>query len=89
MKKAYTITITDLLNRPIIRTDFEEEWMNKMTNEELAQWDRESYQFCIDEGVSVEYPNINAAHLAKYIDQTILYTLFKEHEENPLPQKNP
>jgi hypothetical protein len=39
-KKGYSITIQDLLERPIIRNDFEEEWMNKMTGEELSQFDK-------------------------------------------------
>jgi hypothetical protein len=87
MKETYTISIKELLNRPIIRTDFEEEWMNKMTDAELSQWDREAYASCIREGTPETYPDLNAAHLAKHIDRTILYTLLKENLENPLLQK--
>ena len=34
MNKAYSISIIELLDRPIIRDDRGYEWMNKMTNEE-------------------------------------------------------
>jgi hypothetical protein len=75
----YSITIKDLIHRPIIRYDYNEEWMNKMTDEELAQFDKESYQLCLKEGVLEKYPDINAACLSKHIDRTILYNLIKEH----------
>ena len=75
----YSITINDLIDRPIIRHDWNEEWMNKMTDEELAQFDKESYQFCLNEGVQEKYPDINAACLSKHIDRSILYKLIKEN----------
>jgi hypothetical protein len=74
----YTITISELLERPIIRTDFHEEWMNKMTDEELSKFDEECYQLCLNEGVPKKYPDINAAFLSKHIDRTILYKLMKK-----------
>lgn len=78
MSKQYSITIQDLLQRPIIRNDFDEEWMNKMTDEELSQFDKESYQFCLENGTPEKYPDINAACLSKHIDMTILYKILKE-----------
>lgn len=69
----YSITIQELLERPIIRNDYDEEWMNKMTDEELNQFDRESYQICIEEGTSEKYPDINTACLSRHIDRCILY----------------
>lgn len=77
-KKTYTITIQDLLERPIIRSDFEDEWMNKMTDEELSQFDEESYQLCLEEGIPEKYPDINAACISKHIDRGILYEIIKE-----------
>lgn len=74
---GYTITIQELIERPIIRSDFDEEWMNKMTDGELSQFDKESYNMCIDEGTLDKYSDINAASLAKHIDRGILYNLFK------------
>lgn len=32
----YSITIKELIKSPIIRNDFDEEWMNKMTDDELS-----------------------------------------------------
>lgn len=81
-KKGYSITIKDLLERPIIRNDFEEEWMNKMTDEELSQFDKESYQLCLEEGTPEKYPDINAACLSKHIDRGILYKIIKEANVN-------
>lgn len=78
MNNQYSITIDELLARPIIRNDFNEEWMNKMTDEELSQFDKESYQFCLDVGTPEKFPDINAAHLSKHIDRTILYKILKE-----------
>ena len=77
----YSITLNELLDRPIIRHDFDEEWMNKMTDEELSQFDNESYKMCIEEGIEEKYPDINAACLSKHIDRSILYKLFKESKK--------
>jgi len=73
----YTIGVRELVERPIIREDFNEEWMNKMTDGELSQFDKESHDMCINEGTLNKYPDINAACLSKTIDRNILYNLFK------------
>jgi len=80
MNRVYSITIQELLERPIIRNNYEEEWMNKMTDEELTQFDKEIYRICIDEGTPFIYPDMNAAHLSKIIDRNILYKLLKEQK---------
>ena len=82
---GYSITIQDLLERPIIRDDFEDEWMNKMTDEELSQFERESYQLCLQEGTPEKYPDINAACLSKHIDRSILYKIIKESKNMETP----
>jgi hypothetical protein len=76
-----SITMQELLERPVIRNDYDEEWMNKMTNEELNQFDRESYQACLEEGTPEKYPDINAACLSKHIDMCILYKLLKQDKK--------
>ena len=76
MKKQYTIPVRELIDRPIIRGNFDEEWMNKMTDDEHDQWDEETYAMLKDEGIT-EYPDINSAYLCKHIDRGILYELFK------------
>ena len=74
----YTITIPDLVKRPIIRNDFKVEWMNKMTDEELQQFDKECYDMCMGDGLPEKYQNVNTGCLSKYIDRGILYNLFKQ-----------
>ena len=73
-----SLTIKELLVRPIIRDDFLDEWMNKMTDEELKIWDDEVYAECIKSGVPEKFPELNAAHLTKVIDTGILYKIFQE-----------
>jgi len=80
MEIKFTIGITELLKRPIIRSDFEgenQEWMNKMTDEEIRQFDDEVYQLCLDEGTPNSFPELNVAHMTKCIDRGILYQIFK------------
>jgi hypothetical protein len=79
MSRVYSITIQELLERPIIRNDYNEEWMNKMTDEELTQFDEETRQLCIENGtLNKKFPDINAACLSKLVDRNILYKLLKE-----------
>lgn len=78
MSIKYSITIKELLERPIIRNDYNEEWMNKMTDEELSKFEKESYQICIENGTPEKFPDINAACLSKHIDRNILYELLKQ-----------
>ena len=75
-QKQYTISVRELIDRPIIREDFNEEWMNKMTDDEINQWDKETYTMIKDEGIT-GYPDVNGAHLCKHIDRGILYELLK------------
>ena len=81
MNNNYSTTIQELLQRPIIRNEFNEEWMNKMTDEELTQFDKESYQICLEDGTPEKYPDINAACLSKHIDRDILYNILKESKK--------
>jgi len=82
MNKKYSITIQELLERPIIRNDFTDEWMNKMTDEEILQYDKETKQICIENGTPEKFPDINAAFLGKSIDRSIMYNMFKSGSMN-------
>lgn len=73
----YTIGIEELVKRPIIRNDRPEEFLNKMTDDEIRQWEIEVEQNLLEEGVVQKFPDWNAAFLAKSIDRSILYNLFK------------
>ena len=76
----HTISIKELIDRPIIRSDRPDEWMNKCTNEEIYQWEDEVYQILREEGVPEVFPDFNSAFLAKCIDRDIIYGLLKgEH----------
>ena len=71
------MNIHELINKPIIRNDHNEEWLNKLTNEEIAAWDKEMIEECVKAGTPYKFPDMNAAILAKHIDTTILYNLIK------------
>jgi len=73
----YTISIQELIKRPLIRDNYGEEWMNKMTDEELKQFDKDVWDILEENGVPKVFPDWNAALLAKHIDRCILYELFK------------
>ena len=73
----YTIGIEELIKRPIIRDDRPEEFLNKMTDDEIRQWETEVEQNLLEDGVIQKFPDWNAAFLAKSIDRSILYNLFK------------
>jgi hypothetical protein len=73
----YSITIQELIKRPIIRNDKAEEFLNKMTDEEIHQWEKEVEKILLGEGVVQRFPDWNVEFLAKTIDRGILYELFK------------
>ena len=73
----YTIGIKELIKRPIIRNDQSEEYLNKMTYEEILQWEAEIDQSLLAAGVDKKFPDWNAAFLGKIIDRSILYDLMK------------
>jgi hypothetical protein len=69
--------IHELINKPIIRNDYDEEWLNKMTDEEIEAWEDEMLEECIKAGIPYKFPDINGALISKHIDTTILYKIFK------------
>jgi hypothetical protein len=73
----YTLTIQELLQRPIIRNDNSFEFLCKMTDEEISKWESEVMQILKEKNVPEIYPDYNAAYIAKIIDRQILYDLFK------------
>lgn len=73
----YSLTIEELINRPIIRSDQGYEYLNKMTDVEIQIFDREIEQILIEDNVPKQYPDWNVSVMSKYIDFDILYNLFK------------
>lgn len=74
----YTLTIEQLISRPIIRNDNSHEFLNKMTDEEIRQWEKEIEHNLIEEGVSKKFPDWNAAIVSKVIDTDIIYIIIKK-----------
>jgi 16S rRNA C967 or C1407 C5-methylase (RsmB/RsmF family) len=72
----YTVKIGELIARPLIRNDQTYDFLNKMTDEEIDQWDKEVAEMLKEEKVPEIFPDWNAAYLAKLIDRQILYDLF-------------
>jgi hypothetical protein len=74
----YSIKIGELIARPVIRNDQVYDFLNKMTDEEIDQWDEEVTEILIEEKVPEMFPDWNTAYMAKCIDYQILYELFLE-----------
>jgi 16S rRNA C967 or C1407 C5-methylase (RsmB/RsmF family) len=74
----YSITIKELIKRPIIRNDQPTEFLNKMTDNEIEQWEKEVEQELLENGVKRKFPDWNAEFLSKTIDMRIFYKLFKK-----------
>jgi len=72
----YSITISTLLGRPILRDDQAYEFLNRMTDEEIQQWDNETMQMLKEDCTPEVFPDWNSAYLAKCIDRQILFELF-------------
>ena len=74
-------TISELLERPVIRNDKCFECFNKMTDEEFKEWENNIEAIINNnESVKKQFPDYNAEYLAKYIDFNILYLLFQKAE---------
>jgi hypothetical protein len=77
----YTITLNELIERPVIRDDKFLEYLNKMTDGEIKQFENEIEEVLIkDDETKRVFPDWNVAILAKLIDREILYEVFKLHE---------
>jgi len=67
----YTITVKELLQRPVINPKRHFGFMQKMTDEEITQWEYE-VKYNLEEGDD-EYYDL----MSKTMDRDILYNLFK------------
>jgi len=68
----YSITIEELIWRPIIRYDYNDEWMNKMTDDEIDQYNKELNDMVSQLSIE-EHMNCIAS---KTYDRNVLYGLF-------------
>lgn len=74
----YSISIQELLKRPIIRSDKAFEWENKMTDDELKTFDSEVNQN-FKESMDIDFA---IYYTTKTIDREILYRVFKLGNKN-------
>lgn len=72
--------LKSLVNKPIIRDDYSEEFLNKMTDAEIKDWEHDVKTSLIKDKVPEKYPEWNSAYLCRVIDTSILYKLIKESE---------
>ena len=73
----YSISIEELVNRRMIRFDYYSEFYNKMTDEEISQWEKEVEEVLIEKGVEKKSPDWNNEFLSVIIDRDILYNTLK------------
>jgi len=70
--------LRELSKKPILRNDQALEFMNKMTDEEIIEYDK-SVELLLDKrGVPEYFPDRNSARLSQNIDDEILYTILKQ-----------
>jgi hypothetical protein len=74
----YTLTIKDLLERPVIRNDSDFEFMNKMTDDEIAAWKSEAETILAEDLIFKNNPDFEMEFFHKMIDRDILYNIIKE-----------
>jgi len=76
----HTLKISEIVNRKIIRNDKSEEFLNKMTDEEIEIYFKEIEHSLNEEEVEHKFPDWNVAVLAKIIDRSILYNFFIDND---------
>lgn len=72
----YSISISELIKRPVLRTDQRCEMLNKMTDEEIERYEQEVLGSALEQGPQ-QYPDTNVRVLSTLIDNEIIYTLLK------------
>jgi len=72
--------LKSLVNKPIIRDDYSEEFLNKMTDAEIEDWEHDVKTSMIKDKIPEKYPDWGSAYTCRVIDSSILYQLFKESE---------
>jgi hypothetical protein len=74
----YSISIEELINRPLLHYQYDEEWLNKMTEQEILQYESEVRDILVKESIFNKDISIEEARLAKYSSRTTLYKLIKQ-----------
>lgn len=80
--EKFSISIEDLVNRPIISSDRDYEWENKMTYAEVRNFIFEAEEMARRQGKPVDW-------LTLFINRTILYNIFKLANDSVQTISNP
>ncbi len=75
---SYTISIEELIKRPLIRNDHSEEWLNKMSDTEIKVFEKEAELILLSKGVKKQFPKWNSEFLSLIIDRSIIYRLLNK-----------
>ena len=68
----YSLTLEELMWRPIIRSDYNDEWLNKMTDDEIRQFNKEVEEIISKLPLEEQY----FADTSLIVDRNILYKIF-------------
>jgi hypothetical protein len=75
----YSISIDELIQRPIISDNAWLEFLNKMTDEEIDRFEKEVEEHLIEQGVEKKFPDWNSRFLSEIIDRDVSYNLIKNY----------
>ena len=84
----HRITINELINRKQIRSDHSFEWLNRMTDDEIQEFDDELDVELTEMGVDHTFPQWNSTVTAKYIDRDIMFRLMLNEDRIKKSDKN-
>lgn len=72
--------LKSLVNKPIIRDDYSEEFLNKMSDKEIEDWEHDIKISMVKDRIPEKFPDWNSAYLCRVIDTSVLYEIIKESE---------
>ena len=75
-----SISIQELINRPLLKNIEQSEFLNKMTDDETEQYFKEVELLLEKENIPKSFPEWNSAFLTKIIDRNILYLILKNDQ---------
>jgi hypothetical protein len=75
--RQYSLSVQELIKRPLQRNDQPYEFMNKMNDEEIEQFEKEVKVYMELDNVSKIFPEYNAELIARFINRDIIYKVFQ------------
>lgn len=74
---SYTISLSELIERPPLHEHSKEEWKNKMTYEEYSVFEQEAFKLARERSKKEGGSNFYDELTAIYVDREILYNILK------------